>query len=213
MLLPLPLQTLKWGLGRDGARICPFWSLSTLHAPELLCLGPPFPPGAQSLVQAVIRIPTTLTNSFASNSVIHLWKTSAMLLSAIKREIVYLSCKQTRVTVYSWYLNADVHALMNLWTEFNTSLIFQSRPPFSCWPLLPEWVLIWQIYSTDCSCVGSRWHTRESTVLPGHLGDHVLHDHTRNLDSSWSEFLLFLIILLTKQRNKTKMPSSHHTKP
>lgn len=91
MLLPLPLQTLKWGLGRDGARICPFWSLSTLHAPELLCLGSPFPPGVQSLVQAVIRIPTTLTNSFASNSVIHLWKTSAVLLSAIKRYIYLVS--------------------------------------------------------------------------------------------------------------------------
>ena len=48
----LPLPTPKQGLGRGGSWFHPFWSL---HAPELPWVGPAFPPGAQSVFQAMIQ--------------------------------------------------------------------------------------------------------------------------------------------------------------
>jgi len=52
-----PLPALKWGLGRGGSWLHPFWSLSciALHTPELPWVGPALPPGAQSLILAVTQ--------------------------------------------------------------------------------------------------------------------------------------------------------------
>ena len=53
--IPLPaLPTLKWGLRRGGSWLHPFHHSGELHAPELWT-GPAFPPGAQSLVQAMTQ--------------------------------------------------------------------------------------------------------------------------------------------------------------
>lgn len=57
-----PLPTLKWGLGRGGSWLQPFWShrcltlhCTALHTPEHPWVDPAFPPGASSLLQAVTQ--------------------------------------------------------------------------------------------------------------------------------------------------------------
>lgn len=63
----------------------------------------------------------------------HLRLKGWLYLCLMRRSLVSL-----KSPVFSWDLDAVMHALMNLCRELTTCLLFLSRPPFCCWYLLPK---------------------------------------------------------------------------
>lgn len=51
---------------------------------------------------------------------------------------LYLVRRSPVSPMFSWDADVVVHALMNLWGEFTSCLLFPSRQPLCCWCLFPK---------------------------------------------------------------------------